>query len=91
MNLAILQARMGSTRLPGKVLMTVVGKPLLYYECERVLQANKIDKLIIATSTDPLDDAIEAFAKANQIDCYRGSPDDVLSRYYHCAQNLQSP
>jgi len=90
MNLAILQARTGSTRLPGKVLMTVVGKPLLYYECERVLQANKIDKLIIATSTDPLDDAIEAFAKANQIDCYRGSPDDVLSRYYHCAQNFKA-
>ena len=90
MYLAILQARMGSTRLPGKVLMKVVGKPLLQYECERVLQAKKIDKLIIATSTDPLDDAIETFAKVNQIDYFRGSPDDVLSRYYDCALKFKS-
>lgn len=90
MNLAILQARMGSTRLPGKVLMTVAGQPLLQFECERVLKAKKVDKLIIATSTDPLDDAIEAFAQANRIDCFRGSPDDVLSRYYHCAQDFKA-
>ena len=58
MNLAILQARIGSTRLPGKVLREVNGMPLLKYQCDRLLQSKKINKLIIATSIDKLDNQI---------------------------------
>ena len=90
MNLAILQARMSSSRLPNKVLKEVNGKPLLAYECERVLKSEKIDRLIIATSADSEDDAIEAFARQNGLDVYRGSLDDVLSRYYECAMAFKT-
>jgi spore coat polysaccharide biosynthesis protein SpsF (cytidylyltransferase family) len=89
LNLAILQARMSSTRLPNKVLKEVNGVPLLKYECERILQSQKIDKLIIATSTDKSDDTIENFVKENGIDIFRGSLDDVLSRYYKCAKEFK--
>ncbi|MEA3352850.1 MAG: glycosyltransferase family protein [Campylobacterota bacterium] len=85
MNLAILQARMGSTRLPNKVLKEINGKPMLAYECERIKRSKKIDDLIIATSTDPSDDAIEDFAYKNDIKIYRGDLSNVLSRYYNCA------
>lgn len=89
LNLAILQARMSSTRLPNKVLKEVSGIPLLKYECERILQSQKIDKLIIATSIDKSDDAIESFAKENNIEVFRGSLDDVLLRYYECAKGFK--
>ncbi|MEZ7821275.1 MAG: hypothetical protein QMB51_03130 [Patescibacteria group bacterium] len=85
MNLAILQARMSSTRLPNKVLKKVNGKELLAYECERLLNAKKIDELVIATSIDATDDAIETFAIQRGIKCFRGSLNDVLARYYECA------
>mgnify|MGYP003994651321 FL=1 len=90
MNLAILQARMGSNRLPGKVLKMVNGMPLLKYQCDRLLKSKKINKLIIATSIDVLDNDIEEFAKINQIKCYRGSLDNVLERYYLCAKEFKS-
>jgi spore coat polysaccharide biosynthesis protein SpsF len=86
MILAIIQARMGSTRLPGKVLMEVNNKPLLSYQLDRVLKSKKLDKIVIATSTFEKDDAIEDFCFNYGIDCYRGSEDDVLSRYYECAR-----
>jgi spore coat polysaccharide biosynthesis protein SpsF len=89
MNLAILQARMSSTRLPNKVLKEVEGRALLAYECERIKKSNKIDDLVIATSTDTSDDLIESFAKEHQIKLFRGSLDDVLSRYYECAKSYQ--
>jgi spore coat polysaccharide biosynthesis protein SpsF len=89
MNLAILQARIGSTRLPGKVLREVNGMPLLKYQCDRLLQSKKINKLIIATSIDKLDNQIEKFAKQNQISCYRGSLNNVLERYYLCAKEFK--
>ncbi|WP_321777724.1 glycosyltransferase family protein [Sulfurimonas sp.] len=89
MNLAILQARMSSTRLPNKVLKKVNGKELLAYECERLLKSKKIDKLIIATSNDKSDDAIENFGTENNIKVFRGSLDDVLSRYYECAKEFR--
>ena len=89
MNLAILQARMSSTRLPNKVLKEVNGKPLLQYECERILKSNKVDKLIIATSNDNEDDLIKKFGDRNKIEVFRGSLDDVLSRYYQCAKEFK--
>ncbi len=86
MIIAIIQARMGSTRLPGKVLMKVSGKPLLAYQLDRVLKSKKLDKVIIATSTLEKDDAIEIFCSNYGVDCYRGSENDVMSRYYDCAK-----
>lgn len=88
-NLAILQARMSSSRLPNKVLKKVCEKELLKYECERILNSKKIDHLIIATSTDKSDDKIKQFAEENNIEVYRGSLDNVLSRYFECAQNFK--
>lgn len=89
MNLAILQARMSSTRLPGKVLKTVNKIPLLKYQCDRLAKSEKINHLIIATSTDELDDEIDEFAQKNKIACFRGSLDDVLERYYLCAKEFK--
>lgn len=83
--LCIIQARMGATRLPGKVLMKVMQKPLLAYEVERVKRAKKIDTIVIATTTNNEDDAIEEFAKSVGVKCFRGSEEDVLDRYYQCS------
>lgn len=87
---AIIQARMGSTRLPGKVLKDVNGKPLLMYQVERVRASKLLDKVIVATSTLSKDDLISDFCKRNNIDCFRGSENDVLSRYYECAKEFQA-
>jgi spore coat polysaccharide biosynthesis protein SpsF len=76
---------MGATRLPGKVLKKVKGITLLEYEVKRVGCAKKISKIIIATSDKKADDKIEKFCKEIKIDCFRGSENDVLSRYYECA------
>jgi len=86
MIIAIIQARMGSTRLPGKVLKEINGKPMLSYLVDRVSKSKKLDKIIIATSTLDKDDAIFSYCKENNIECFRGSEDDVLSRYYECAK-----
>lgn len=80
-SLAILQARMSSSRLPGKVMMPINGEPMIYRQIERIRQATVIDELIVATSTDPSDDPLVEFLKAKNIEVYRGSLDDVLSRF----------
>jgi spore coat polysaccharide biosynthesis protein SpsF (cytidylyltransferase family) len=85
MILAILQARTASTRLPGKVLKLILGKPMLQLEIERILRSRRIDRLVVATSTDKEDDEIEALCKDLQISCFRGSLDDVLDRFYKAA------
>lgn len=84
--LAILQVRMSSTRLPGKVMMDVLGRPMLERQIERINRARHIDRLCIATTTEPSDDPITAFCAARSIDYCRGSLDDVLDRYYQAAQ-----
>ncbi len=84
-NLCIIQARMGSTRLPNKVLKKVKGIHLLQYEIDRARQAKKIDKIVIATSDKSADNKIENLFKKINIDCFRGSEDDVLDRYYQCS------
>ena len=81
MILAILQARMSSTRLPGKVLKLILGKPMLQLQVERIKRSQRIDHLIIVTSADATDDAIEIFCEQNKISCFRGSLDDVLDRF----------
>ena len=86
MILAILQARMSSTRLPSKVLMPILGVPMLGRQIERIQRAKKIDKLVVATSTDSSDDVIVELCKKTGIDFYRGSLNDVLDRYYQAAK-----
>lgn len=86
MILAILQARMSSSRLPGKVAMDANGESMLAYEIDRILQSKKIDKLIVATSTNPEDDTIEQIAQQKKIECFRGDLNNVLDRYYQCAK-----
>jgi len=87
---AIIQARMGSKRLPGKVLFPVKGKPLLGWMLDRLSVSNQIDQVIIATSIDKSDDAIEKFAHDYGCEVYRGSHDDVLDRYYQTARSLKT-
>ena len=84
---AIIQARMGSTRLPGKVLKNIGEKPLLLHMIERVRKSKKLDKIIVATSILEKDNVIEDFCKENNIDYFRGSESDVLQRYYECAKS----
>jgi len=83
---AIIQARMNSSRLPGKVLMQVKNKPLLLYMYQRVIAAKEIDEIIIATSNEKNDEEIVEFCKSNQIPYICGSLNDVLDRYYHAAK-----
>lgn len=82
---AIIQARMGSSRLPGKTMDTICGKPLIYYSVKRALQANCVDKVIVATTDNELDDIVEQWCIDNEIECFRGSENDVLDRYYQCS------
>lgn len=81
MNLAVLQARMSSTRLPGKVLAPVLGEPMIARQIERLRRSARIDELIVATSTDPSDDPLAAGAEALGVAVFRGSLRDVLSRF----------
>jgi len=81
----IVQARMGSTRLPGKVLKKVNGIPLLQYQLERMRQAKLLDELVIATTSTS--DAIFKFCKENNVQYFLGSENDVLDRYYQTAKN----
>lgn len=86
MNLCIIQARMGSTRLPGKVLRDVNNKPILQSVVDRLRPASSIDTIVVATTTNPEDDVLSAFCKDHHIACYRGSDWDVLDRFYQCSQ-----
>ena len=86
---AIVQARMKSTRLPGKVLKMVNGKPLIEILLYRLSQSKKIDKIVIATSENKENDILTETVEKLGFDVFRGSEDDVLSRYYHAAKPLE--
>jgi spore coat polysaccharide biosynthesis protein SpsF len=77
----IVQARMASTRLPGKAMADLAGKPVLEHVLDRVQTAD-IGQVIVATTTDPDDDVIAAEARRAGVYCYRGHPTDVLERFY---------
>jgi spore coat polysaccharide biosynthesis protein SpsF len=81
LNLAILQARMTSSRLPGKVMAPVLGEPMIGRQVERLRRARRIDKLVVATSTDPSDDPLAAYCESLALSVFRGPLDDVLDRY----------
>lgn len=83
--IAIIQARMGSTRLPGKILKEVNGRPLLSYQLERLGLSEYINQIVIATTIKKQDDIIEEFCIDQTIPVYRGSESDVLARYYEAA------
>lgn len=88
--LAIIQARMTSTRLPGKVMADVAGRPLLDHVIARARQAGAVDRVVVATSKRGSDDTIAEYCGRVDIPCFRGSHDDVLDRYYHAAQHLEA-
>jgi len=81
----IIQARMGSTRLPGKVLRVMGDKPLLGHIVHRLHTLKTPAKIIVATSNLPADDAIAHWCVANSVACFRGNEQDVLDRYFTCA------
>ena len=83
---AIVQARMGSTRLPGKVLMRISGEPILWHVVERLKKSELIDKIVIATTITRDDLAIVKFCQENNITYFRGFEEDVLDRYYQAAK-----
>lgn len=85
---ATIQARMGSSRLPGKVLSDVCGKPMLLWQVERIRRSRLIDRVVVGTTTSPLDDQIELFCSEYGIECYRGSENDVLNRIASLVHDL---
>jgi spore coat polysaccharide biosynthesis protein SpsF len=86
MILAILQARVSSSRLPGKVLKPLIGQPMILRQIERIRRAALIDRLVLATSLDPSDDPLVDLAGRHDIPAYRGPLDDVLARFMGAAQ-----
>jgi spore coat polysaccharide biosynthesis protein SpsF len=78
---AIVQARMTSTRLPGKVLRDVGGRPLLHYQLERLRQAASLDRIVVATTTNATDDVVVQFCTAAGFEVTRGPEHDVLERF----------
>ena len=87
--MAIIQARMSSSRLPGKVMLTIGEKPMLQWVVNRTRRARAVDEVVVATTTDPSDDPISAFCKGLEIPVYRGSNLDVLDRFYQTAQEFK--
>ncbi len=81
----IVQARLGSTRLPSKVLKDLSGKPVLYHVLERIKKTKLVDNIVIATTDLDSDEPLIEYLRENKIDYYRGSSEDVLSRYYESA------
>lgn len=83
---AIIQARMGSERLPGKVLLSVGGQPMIALEINRLRSARSLDEIVVATTDRAIDDPIEGLCKEMGVECFRGSENDVLDRYYQTAR-----
>lgn len=86
----IVQARYSSTRLPGKILKKINNKVVLDYVIERLKLCNRINEIILATTTDKKDDVLEEYAISRGLCYFRGSEEDVLSRYYLAAKKYQA-
>lgn len=87
---AIIQARMGSSRFPGKTLASLNGRPVLAHVVERVKQAATVDHVVVATSELPGDDPIATYCAHTGISCFRGSESDVLDRFYQAAKEFSA-
>lgn len=87
---AIIQARTGSTRLPGKVLKEIVGKPMLWHIIHRVEAAKLIDKIVVATTAKDKDKKIIEIAKELGIESFAGSEENVLDRFYQVARKYKA-
>jgi len=90
MNVIIIQARMGSTRLPGKVMRKIGNKPMLYYMINQVKASKKANEIVVATTTLKEDDEIASYAESLGVKVYRGSELDVLDRFYNCMKGQKS-
>lgn len=87
---ATIEARMTSSRLPGKVLKEVLGKPMLYYLVERLRIVPSIDEIVLATTINKTDDILIDFAKGEKISYFRGSEEDVMSRVLGAAESAKA-
>ncbi len=87
-NLVILQARMSSTRLPGKALAIINGQPMIFWQIQRIKEAKSIDELIVATSTDQSDDVLVEFLELSGVLVHRGPINDVYERFRQVLQRL---
>ncbi len=85
-----IEARMGSTRLPGKVLKEVCGKPLLQHMIERLRRSEKVDDVVVATTVNPKDNAIEALCHKIACSYYRGSENDITQRLIDTAKHFEA-
>jgi spore coat polysaccharide biosynthesis protein SpsF len=85
MILCIIQVRMSSSRLPGKALLPVLGRPLLSWVISRVKLARTLDRIVVATTLEADDDRIVGLCRQEEVECFRGSKDDVVDRFYRCA------
>ena len=90
MILGIIQARMSSTRLPGKVLLPVLEKPIIAHIYERMKFSKKIDLICVSTSENSTDDKIEEFCKENKIEVFRGSEENLVSRHLGAAKKYNA-
>src|SRR5438552_18171506 len=88
--IAIIQARMGATRFPGKVLKSLNNKLVLQWVVDAALSIPMIDQVVVATSVLPADQAIVNWCQENQIPMFRGSETDVLSRFYETAKQYNA-
>ena len=86
MVVGILQARMSSSRLPGKVLKIIMGRPMLQYQLERLSHVKLMDQLIVATSDQEDDRPVAQLCESLGVSCFRGNLHDVLDRYYQAAE-----
>jgi spore coat polysaccharide biosynthesis protein SpsF len=87
---AIIQGRMNSSRLPGKILQDIGGTPMLMRVVQRARLAHTLDEVVFATTTDVSDDPVEAFCRAQGVPVFRGSLHDVLDRFYQAARAFQA-
>jgi spore coat polysaccharide biosynthesis protein SpsF len=87
---AIVQARMNASRLPGKVLIDIAGQPMLVRVVERARRAERLDEVLVATTTDPSDDPVEALCRELGYPYFRGSSRDVLDRYYQAVRRTNA-
>lgn len=86
LTVAIVQARMGSSRLPGKIMLDLAGKPMIQRCLERLSRASSLDRVVVATTTLVPDDEVANFCAKLGYSCHRGSENDLLDRYYHAAK-----